>query len=50
MTTTTQTTQTTTTEAPKNDDLRSLMTDISEYKPSTEKTEEQADWRMALVG
>lgn len=50
MTTTTQTTQTTT-EAPKDDrSLLSLMTDVSEYRPTTEKTEEQADWRFDLVG
>ena len=51
MTTTTQTTQTTT-ETPKDDDrsLLSLMTDVSEYRPSTEKTEEQGDWRFELVG
>ena len=50
--TTQTTTSTSQTEAPKIDDrsLLSLMTDVSEYKPSTEKTEEQADWRMTLVG
>lgn len=50
------TTQTTTTkktdDSQKIDDrsLLSLMTDVSEYKPSTEKTEDLEDWRMALVG
>ena len=49
------TTQTTTTssqtETPKDDrSLLSLMTDVSEYRPTAEKTEEQADWRFELVG
>lgn len=53
MKTTTQTTKTTT-QQPKttsDDDFRSLMTDISEYRPTTTKDEgKEVDWRMTLVG
>ena len=49
-TTTTKKTTTPQTQTTSDDDFRSLMTDISEYRPTTEKTEEQADWRFELVG
>lgn len=51
MTQTTTTEDQTTTEQTYGDDsLLSLMTDVSEYKPTTEKTEEEPNWRMELVG
>jgi len=32
------------------DSLLSQMTDVSDYRPATEKTEEEPNWRMTLNG